>query len=87
MAVSSSAKLKTVPDKGVAGLLEELVSQMGKDFLRDDDVTVSRLADAKGVSKDAARRFLQKKVEAGELVKVPVYTGKGDAIAYRKPPV
>lgn len=90
MAVSSSAKSKTIAYDGVNELLEELAAQV-PETLRDDDVTPSRLVEklkrlGKPVSRSWAQRWLDQLVESGKLVKVHVMVSKGgNGFAYRKP--
>jgi hypothetical protein len=66
----------------MAQLLEE--AQRRQD-IQPDDVTVPRFAEAAKISHHTARRFLQRKVDAGELVTVVCRSECGVAVTvYRR---
>jgi hypothetical protein len=69
-------------------LLDSLVAEIKAiDFLRDDDVTVTRLIEATGANRNTVERLIKDKVARGELVAVPShYPTTGKAVkAFRRP--
>jgi hypothetical protein len=69
-------------------LFDSLVAEIKKiDFLREDDVTVTRLIEATGANRNTVERLIKDKVARGELVAVPSHhptTGKS-VTAFRRP--
>ena len=65
-------------------LLEALLAELPAP-LRADEVTIEILMDASGLSREGARKMLERKVKAGELVKRNALREDGAIIsAYRK---
>lgn len=68
-------------------LLKELVDEFSEEHQLKDDVTVSILAAKTGYSDNTIRRKLEKKIEAGELIKIWGILSNGyHGWIYRKPP-
>jgi len=65
-------------------LLEALLAELPAP-LRADEVTIEILMDASGLSREGARKMLERKAKAGELVKRNALREDGAIIsAYRK---
>lgn len=64
-------------------LMDELIRELSVETLRDDDITINRLAEKAGCSKERARRILNDKVKAGKMKAVPCKWRHGSVTAYR----
>jgi hypothetical protein len=66
-------------------LISALVDEITIPSIENDEITTSMLADSSGMGRTACKRFLDKKVELGEMTKrtVKIQNGKCST-AYRK---